>query len=223
MGELIGPYNLTGTLEQNAILKPMAVGMADILALPNDPRGWRVLVTNVRIRERDKMPWAVVPGGDAAGGDDKYPDGVRARGFWNHKSARGDILLSDDLFAAPDGSPELARKTFAHEGTHQLDDQWMLKSNERSIRDNFEPDASGWPSEAFAVYGSAAIFGFDDPPYRSFYKGYRIPKAKWPETKEEALRDNHPVEPVPPEPIPEPPDSGVVVLQPGQQILVKVA
>jgi hypothetical protein len=139
---------------------------------------------------------------------------VRAEGFWDSHRFPDDILLADDLFSRP----ELARKTFAHEGTHQLDAQWMLKSNEKSIKPSFDPDAAGWPSEEFAVYGSAAIFGFTNPPYTKYYKDYRIPMGEWPKVKAAALRDDHPVEPVPEPPVP---PVTTVEVKAGEQIIVK--
>lgn len=166
----IGPWTLEGTNAQNTILKPMAEKAAKVLALPDGTS--RVKDCRVIIKARKDMPWA---------DDDET---IKARGYWNGNN----IFLADDLFPNPD----LARKTFAHELTHQLDDQWMLKvNNEADIKPLFTNPPAGWPGEAFAVYGSAAIFGFTNPPYQNFYKGNRIPVTNWPKVKEYALRDDH--------------------------------
>lgn len=170
----VGPWTLQGTDAQNATLQPMAVKMAATLALP-DGRS-RVRDAKVRVLPRSQMPWAREP-------DENGKGGIRARGYWNGSN----MLLADDLFPNAD----LARKTFAHEGIHQLDDQWMLRTNRRDIKPLFEPDATGWPAEPFAVFGSAALFGFTNPPYQNFYPGAKIPVTEWPKVKEYALRDDH--------------------------------
>lgn len=180
---VIGPWTLKGTDAQNAILKPMAENMHGVLLLPDGTS--RVKPCNVMVRKRDEMPWARKP--DAAG-----KGGIRAEGFWTGKNQ----LLADDLFS----KPELTRKTFAHETMHQLDDQWMLNSNRRDIKPLFDPDAAGWPSEPFAVYGSAALFGFTRPPYKRFYPEYTIPRSSWPSVKQIALRDDRPPTVTPPDP-----------------------
>lgn len=207
---VVGPYTLIGTDQQNEILKPMAQAMADTLKLGDV---WRVRPTRVHVLPRDQMPWATKPDEDGKGG-------VRARGFWDHPKYNHDILLADDLFAAPTGGPDLARKTFAHEGTHQLQADWMLRSNERSIKPLFDPDAAGFPAEEFAVYGSAAIFGFDNPPYKGFYDKFVIPKSMWAKTKEYALRDDHPVVVEPP-PIEPPPTTTVIEVKAGETVTIK--
>lgn len=172
----IGPWTIQGTDPQNTILQPMAEKMAAVLALPDAT--FRVRDAKVIVKPRNEMPWARKPGTN--GPNDK---GVRSRGYWNGTNQ----LLADDLFPTPD----LARKTFAHETIHQLDDQWMLRSNRKDIKPLFEPDATGWPAEPFAVYGSAALFGFTNPPYQNFYPDNKIPVAEWPKVKEFALRDDH--------------------------------
>jgi hypothetical protein len=180
---VVGQLTLNGTDAQNAILAPMAQTIETTLLLP-DGKTSRIQPANVYVRARAAMPWAIKPGVS-----DKYPKGVRARGFWNGK----DQLLADDLFPTPD----LCRKTFAHETCHQLDSQWMLNSNRKTIQPLFDPDAAGWPAEPFAVYGSAAIFGFTNPPYTTFYPGHVVPTTEWAELKAAALRDDRPVPPGP--------------------------
>lgn len=174
---VIGPWTLTGTDAQNEILMPMYAKMAGILALPSGDS--RVKPAQVRILPRDQMPWAIKPGTSI-----KYPQGVRAAGYWNGTNQ----LIAADQFAK--GASHV-RKLGAHETAHQLEDQWMLRSNERDIKPLFDPDPAAFPSEEFAVYGSAAIFGFTDPPYTTFYDDYVIPKAAWPKVKQFALRDDH--------------------------------
>jgi hypothetical protein len=97
---VVGQLTLNGTDAQNAILAPMAQTIETTLLLP-DGKTSRIQPANVYVRARAAMPWAIKPGVS-----DKYPKGVRARGFWNGK----DQLLADDLFPTPD----LCRKTFAH-------------------------------------------------------------------------------------------------------------
>jgi hypothetical protein len=201
MGVVIGPYSLEGTDAQNAILAPMAQTMADTLEQ-------RVQATHVRVLPRNQMPWAKKP-------DQQGNGGIRARGFWDAKRYPDDILLADDLFP----TPELARKTFAHEGIHQLDAQWMLQSNRKDIKPLFDPDAAGWPSEEFAVYGSAAIFGFRNPPYTTYYNDYILPPTSWPNVKAYALRDDHPVEPPPT--IPPDPPTQVIEVPAGTSVVIK--
>lgn len=165
----IGPWTLEGTDAQNAILQPMAEKAAVVLALEDGTS--RVKPARVLVKPRNQMPWA----------DDE--ETVRSRGYWNGR----DVFLADDLFPSPD----LARKTFAHELVHQLNDQWMLRSQERDIKPLFKNPPIGFPAEPFAVYGSAAIFGFTNPPYQNYYKSNSIPATNWPKLKEIALRDDH--------------------------------
>lgn len=179
---VIGQLTLKGTDAQNAILAPMAETMAAVLLLPDGTS--RIKPANVIVRKRSEMPWARKP--DAAG-----KGGIRARGFWTGRNQ----LLADDLFPTPD----LCRKTFAHETVHQLDDQWLLNSNRRAIKPLFEPDAAGWPAEPYAVYASAALFGFTKPPYTKFYPDFVVPVSEWPKLKEFSLRDDRPVPPVDPD------------------------
>ncbi len=181
MGEVqVGPWTLAGTDRQNEILLPMYAKMVGVLALPDGSS--RVKPARVVVRPRDKMPWAKKPVLNPDG-TVKTP-GVRATGYWNGTNQ----LIAADQF----DNPDKVRKIGAHETTHQLDDQWMRRSHENDIRPLFDPEPARWAAEEFAVYGSAAIFGFDNPPYTDFYDDYVIPRVAWPKVKQIALRDDRP-------------------------------
>ncbi len=178
-----GPWTLVGTDTQVEILLPMYAKMAGTLVLPNG--SWRVKPARVVVTPRSEMPWARKPTYNPDGSVDK--PGVRATGYWDGTRQR----IAADQF----DNAARVRKIGAHETTHQLDDQWMMRSHQRDIKPLFDPDPAGWAAEEFAVYGSAAIFGFTDPPYTDFYDNYVIAPANWPKVKQIALRDDRPTDP----------------------------
>lgn len=174
----VGPWTFNGPQSALDILKPHAAKFAQILLLPDGKS--RVRPASVNFRKNDDMPWAVKPDTDPY-----YPKGVKARGYWY--SASNTMLLNENMIP----TPELLWKTFAHEAYHHLDDDWMVKSNQRDLRPLFDPDAAAYPGEEAAVWGSAAVFGFSDPPYKKFYPRYRLPVGQWAEFKRVSLRDDH--------------------------------
>ncbi len=174
MTQVIGPFTLTGTPAQNATISGMATKLTARLALPV-PHGWRVEPIDVVFLPNDQMPYAAEPSASD-------PNGTRARGFWRVWPHR--ILLNASIGAYP------VAKTFAHEVMHALDDDWVLPTQRAEIKRLMEPVPSGWRGETFAIYASAAVAGFNDPPYADFYGDRKIPATKWAALKEIVLRDD---------------------------------
>jgi hypothetical protein len=105
------------------------------------------------------------------------------------------------LWEAVDRYP--AAQTLAHEAMHAVDVFWLTDAQRAEIMELMTPSPSGWedktiggrtyqyaamPYEVFAVYASAAIVGFDNPPYRSLYER-RIDKNEWDSLARIVLRD----------------------------------
>jgi hypothetical protein len=113
-------------------------------------------------------------------------------------------------------------KTFAHEVMHCLDDQWFTDAQRLEIAALMDAPAAKWDAksynerayEAFACYGSAALGGFDSPPYTEFYDR-TIAKPLWPTVAATALKDFGPATPAPePEPTPtDPKDDEIAALK----------
>lgn len=176
MGEVIGPFTLNGTSTQNSKIRGMAVKMTERFKLPDGTS--RIKPVEVVFVPNNEMEWAIKPGTDP-----DYPNGVRARGYWKKLPHR--IEMNGSINAYP------VAKTFAHEGMHVLDDDWLLFSNRRDIKPLMSPVPATWKGETFAIYASAAICGFTDPPYAGFYGDRFVPVSKWPKLAEIALRDDH--------------------------------
>jgi hypothetical protein len=125
------------------------------------------------------------------------PNDGRARGYW-HEDSRT-IDLADDLFAP--GQP--LDETLGHEVIHALFSDWVTKGHRRQLLPLISPTPTGFgdqsindadigypasPEECCAVWGSAAIFGFDPPAYVGLYKR-NIAKANLPTLREILLSD----------------------------------
>lgn len=173
MSEIIGPFTLDGTQEQNDLIRGMAQNLAAKLALPDGTS--RIAPSRTIFKPNGEMPEAA--------------PGVPARGYW--KDGPHEIWMN-----AKTGAYQVA-KTWAHEVMHQLDDDWLLAKNRADIRDLMVPEPATWKGEQFAVYGSAAIAGFSDPPYTDFYSGFAIAQPYWDVLAKDALRDNRPPPPPP--------------------------
>lgn len=171
MPETIGPFTLDGTPAQNDLIRAMAKNLAAKLALPDGTS--RLAPSRTIFKPNADMPEAA--------------PGVKARGYW--KDGLHEIWMNANVNAYP------VAKTWAHEAMHQMDDDWLLGRNRADIRDLMVPEPASWRGEQFAVYGSAAIAGFRDPPYTDFYKGFVIAEPYWDVLAKLALRDNRPVPP----------------------------
>lgn len=122
-------------------------------------------------------------------------DGGVSYGFW--KAAKREVWLWDETDDYPVG------KTLVHEAMHVLDDDWLTRAQRLEIIALMNPAPSTWkdqviagvvkkyvalPYEVFAVYASAAVFGFQKPAYRRLYRRAIAPD-KWPKLKEITLAD----------------------------------
>lgn len=180
MSTTIGPWTFEAQDSKIATLRPMAELLAKRFQLPDGT--YRVLPATVVLKPRNEMPWASEPGEDP-----KYPNGVRAQGYWFSKPHR--MELNEALV------PTLLIRTFAHEAIHHLDDDWLRKTNKQDIKLLFSPKPSGFPSEPYAVHASAALGGFTNPPYKTFYPTPKMAEANYAKLAAFSLRDDRPVDP----------------------------
>lgn len=141
-------------------------------------------------------------------------DGGPSFGFW--KPSLREIWMWEDI----DEYPYV--KTLGHEACHVLDEDWLTQDQRRDLMALMLPLPKRWydqfiagkkvkykalPSECFAVYGSAALFGFKKPAYKSLFVR-RVPETKWADLAAKSLADygHAQPEPDPLPPIPTPPD-----------------
>ncbi len=187
MSETIGPITIVGTADEIASVRPFVMKAVPIL-------GNRIKPVTVVFRPADRMP----------------PRGDGGPSFGRSKLAARKILLLDEIEDYP------VAKDLGHELCHFLDEDWLTKAQRVDLMAFMEPKPKGWgddrigkyvslPSECFAAWGSAAIFGFNKPAWARFYRVRRIPQAAWEHVAEIALADRGPAEPEAPEPGP-PPD-----------------
>ena len=180
MSVTIGPWTLDAPPDKTATLRPMMELLTKRFELPDGTS--RVQPATVVLKPRNAMPWAVEPGEDP-----KYPNGVRAQGFFFDRPHR--IELNQEMV------PVLLIRTFAHEAMHHLDADWLRRSNKQDIKPLFAPMPAGFPSEPYAVHASAAIAGFTNPPYKTFYPTPKMAEANYAKLAAFSLRDDRPVDP----------------------------
>jgi hypothetical protein len=204
MTEVVGQLTLDGTDAQIDALGPFATRIEAVV-------GKRIQPVTVRIRARTNMPRYR----DPKPGD--KPEDGHARGYW--KSPNRTILLADDLFAL--GEP--LDETLGHEVVHVLFDDWIKGAPKKALLRYLQPLPENYtdttiaerdkgypanPEECLAVYGSAALFGFNPPAYTTLFKRL-VPKTSLAEVKALML-GALPVEP--PVPAPDPCAEAVAVV-----------
>lgn len=184
---------VTGSLAFTTALKPAVDNINAVL-------GDRIKDVTVLAKPATAMP--------------QRSDGGPSFGFW--KAGLREIWLWDEIDEYP------FAKTLGHEAVHVLDEDWLTQAQRSDLLTLMTPLPKRWydqliagrkvkykalPSECFAVYGSAALFGYRKPAYRSLFVR-RVPEAKWPTLAEMALKDygHAQPEPDPLPPIPTPPD-----------------
>jgi hypothetical protein len=155
VSETVGQLTLTGTEAQNEAVRSAALKAQTVLGSRIQP---------ITVVFRADMPRRV--------------DGGPSFGYARIGARR--ILLLDDL--EEDGYQPA--KTLAHELCHFLDADWLTRSQRVEIMALMTPRPNGWsdeviagkrhpytgePFECFAVYASAAVFGYRRPAYARLY------------------------------------------------------
>lgn len=122
------------------------------------------------------------------------PDGGPSRGYW--KAGLKEIWLWEKTDRYP------VEKTLAHEAMHVLATFWLTEAQRNDIIELMKPRPLHWrdktigivtyeyaasPFEVYAVYGSAAMVGFDKPAYRSLYRRH-IDEGDWPKLRDIIVR-----------------------------------
>ncbi len=189
MSETVGQLTLTGTEAQNEAVRSAALKAQTVLGSRIQP---------ITVVFRADMPRRV--------------DGGPSFGYARIGARR--ILLLDDL--EEDGYQPA--KTLAHELCHFLDADWLTRSQRVEIMALMTPRPNGWsdeviagkrhpytgePFECFAVYASAAVFGYRRPAYARLYDR-KIAADKWQQLAAIALADQAAAQPEPTEVEPSP-------------------
>lgn len=179
--KVVGHVTIHGTDAQVNALTPFITTATDLL-------GRRIDLLDLEVRARDKMPVAFVKDNGTV---------VHAEGHWSDRLRR--MLVADDLFG--DGLALKRDKTLGHEFVHVLYSDWFTKWHRRQLLPLLTPEADNWfdetigdewmgyvaaPTEGFACWGSAALFGWDKPAYSTLYLR-RIRTVDFPHAKQITL------------------------------------